>query len=284
MNEIQIFQNGDWQFRTIKQDGNVWFVLKDVCDILGINNPTDVTKRLDNDEVDQIEVIDNLGRNQNTNIINESGLYNVILRSDKPQAKQFKKWVTSEVLPTIRKTGAYLTDSLVENLLANPEAIGKFMLDYARVQKENKSLKGSVERVEKLANRLQPYADFAQTVLSEHGTACIKIIQFAKVINCNGLGPNKLMKLLRDKGILYKVNDYNIPKQYYLNMGYFTCTERTFPVTHRDGRTETKTGITTFITVTGQNWLLKMLRGLGYEVNDRLVVNDKIEVMRYAAD
>lgn len=107
MNELQIFNYNGNEVRTIQKDGEPWWVLKDVCEILGISHVKDTVSRLEEDEVGQTEVIDRLGRTQTANIINESGLYSVILRSDKPEAKPFRKWVTAEVLPSIRKTGAY---------------------------------------------------------------------------------------------------------------------------------------------------------------------------------
>lgn len=106
MNELQIFNYNGNKVRTIQIDGEPWWVLKDVCEILEIKNPTDVVKRLDEDERARFS----LGRQGETNIINESGLYNVILRSDKSEAKPFRKWVTAEVLPSIRKTGGYVVD------------------------------------------------------------------------------------------------------------------------------------------------------------------------------
>lgn len=104
MSDLQIFNYNGNEVRTIQKDGEPWWVLKDVCNVLDIKNPTDVTKRLDADEVTRFNLG---GLSGETNIINESGLYNVILRSDKPEAKPFRKWVTSEVLPSIRKTGGY---------------------------------------------------------------------------------------------------------------------------------------------------------------------------------
>lgn len=104
MNELQIFQYSDKQVRTLLKGGQPWWVLKDVCDILGLTNPSVVADRLDDDERSKFD----LGRQGEATIINESGLYNVILRSDKPEAKPFRKWVTGEVLPTIRKTGGYV--------------------------------------------------------------------------------------------------------------------------------------------------------------------------------
>lgn len=116
MNELQIFNYNDKQVRTVEQDGETWWVLKDVCDVLELSKTTRVAERLDDDEVNQTHLTDSLGRNQKTYIINESGLYSVILRSDKPEAKPFRKWVTSEVLPSIRKNGGYAPD--IEKLVA----------------------------------------------------------------------------------------------------------------------------------------------------------------------
>lgn len=107
MNELQVFDYQDKEVRTVQIDGETWFVLKDVCAAIGIRDHATVSKRLDGDEVGQTQVIDAMGRLQETTVVNESGLYSVILRSDKPEAKPFRKWVTSEVLPALRKTGHY---------------------------------------------------------------------------------------------------------------------------------------------------------------------------------
>ena len=105
MNEITIFKYESKKVRTVIKDGEPWFVLKDVCVVLGITNPTVVSNRLEEDEVTKYNLG---GLSGDSNIINESGLYSVILLSRKPEAKRFKKWITSEVLPEIRKTGSYL--------------------------------------------------------------------------------------------------------------------------------------------------------------------------------
>ena len=107
MNEIQVFEYGNNPIRTVMRDGEPWWVLKDVCEVLGIVDHKVTARRLDVDEVCQTPLTDSMGRQQATTIISESGLYNVILRSDKPEAKPFRRWVTHEVLPAIRKTGAY---------------------------------------------------------------------------------------------------------------------------------------------------------------------------------
>ncbi|MCY1705849.1 BRO-N domain-containing protein [Pannonibacter sp. SL95] len=105
---MQVFENDEnEEFRVVDRDGEPWFVLTEVCKKLEIANPSDAASRLDDDEKDALGITDAIGRRQRTTIINESGLYSVILRSNKPEAKRFKKWITSEVLPSIRKTGGY---------------------------------------------------------------------------------------------------------------------------------------------------------------------------------
>ena len=125
MNDLQIFTYQQSTVRTVERDGEPWFVLKDVCDVLGIGSPHKVADRIDEDERNQIPLTDSLGRQQETTIINESGLYNVILRSDKPEAKPFRKWVTSEVIPAIRKHGSYSRKPLTpaEQLLAQANVL-----------------------------------------------------------------------------------------------------------------------------------------------------------------
>jgi hypothetical protein len=107
MNAIQVFTYNSNQVRMLNKNGEPWWVLADVCNVLGLSTPARVAERLDDDEVSQTHIIDALGRKQKASIINESGLYSVILRSDKKEAKSFRKWVTSEVLPSIRRTGTY---------------------------------------------------------------------------------------------------------------------------------------------------------------------------------
>ena len=109
MNEIKIFDNEEFgQVRTVIRDGEVWFVAKDVCNVLQYSNSWDAVKRhIDEEEKDDLVIHDAIGREQSTTIINESGLYSLILSSKMPKAKEFKRWVTNDVLPSIRKTGSY---------------------------------------------------------------------------------------------------------------------------------------------------------------------------------
>lgn len=106
-NELKIFNYEEHEIRTVEREDGVWWVLRDVCNAMRLSNTGDVATRLDPDEVDQTDVVDRRGRKQMQYVVNEAGLYNVILRSDKPEAKKFKRWVTHEVLPSLRGTGSY---------------------------------------------------------------------------------------------------------------------------------------------------------------------------------
>lgn len=136
MANLQIFNFHESEIRTIENNNEPWFCLKDVCNILAIKNTTDVVKRLDEDERTRF----NLGRQGEANFINESGLYSVVLRSDKPQAKEFRKWVTSEVLPTIRKHGAYMNEQTLEQALTNPDFLIKLATELKAEQQKRKEL------------------------------------------------------------------------------------------------------------------------------------------------
>lgn len=159
MNELKIFRYQNNEVRTIEQNGEPWFVLKDVCGILGIRNTADTYNRLDDDEKG-VGQIDTLGGMQRVNIVNESGLYNVILRSDKPEAKPFRKWVTSEVLPTIRKHGAYMTPETLEAAIMNPDIMIRLCTALKNEQEKRKALE-TVNSALTVDNQImRPKADY----------------------------------------------------------------------------------------------------------------------------
>lgn len=130
-NQLQTFSYNNTPIRTVEKNGEPWWVLKDVCDVLDISDTNRTAERLDEDELTRVKLVSG-GQNREMYIINESGLYNVILRSDKPQAKPFRKWVTSEVLPSIRKTGAY-TAPTAQTLAADKRASAMLINAKARV-------------------------------------------------------------------------------------------------------------------------------------------------------
>ena len=131
MNELKIFMYGGSEIRTVVRDGEPWWVLKDVCAALGLTNPTIVAQRLDEDEVAKFDLGGQAGA---SNIVNESGLYSVILRSDKPNARPFRKWVTSKVLPSIRRHGAYATEATIDRILDDPD-FGIRLLESLKAEK-----------------------------------------------------------------------------------------------------------------------------------------------------
>ncbi|OMG45664.1 phage antirepressor Ant, partial [Paenibacillus macerans] len=145
MNKPQIFNFHGQQIRTIDKDGQPWFVLKDVCEALGDLAHRVVRQRLGDDVCSTYPISDSIGRQQDTTIISEDGLYDVILESRKPEARAFRKWVTGEVLPTIRQHGAYMTPSKIEEVLLNPDTI----IDLAqRLKKANEDRAMLTQKIE----------------------------------------------------------------------------------------------------------------------------------------
>lgn len=152
MDGLQIFTYNGNKVRTVQKDGEPWWVLKDVCEILGLGSPHKVFERLDEDEKGR-NLIPTLGGGQEMTVINESGLYNVILRSDKPEAKPFRKWVTSEVLPAIRKTGGYITRETSEQIRLEAQ---KARADAMLLNAKNRAVRTIMSAVEK--KNLSPIA------------------------------------------------------------------------------------------------------------------------------
>ena len=213
MNNLQIFKSEEFgEIRVIEKDGQPWFVAKDVCDILEIQNTTDATKRLDADEVTRLNLG---GLTGETNLVNEYGLYSLILGSRKPEAKKFKRWVTHEVLPSIRKNGGYIANQ--ENL--TPEQIVAQALIVAN---------NIIQEKDRLLAEQKPKVLFADAVSTSHTS--ILVGELAKLINQNGvdIGQNRLFEWLRDNGFLIKRNgtDYNMPTQYSMDLGLFEIKER----------------------------------------------------------
>lgn len=162
-NTISPFAYGDHLIRIIDQNGNPWFVAKDVCRSIGLRNVGMALRPLDEDEVNQIDLIDSLGRNQATNVVSESGLYALVLRSDKPAARTFRKWITSEILPQLRRTGSYVSAQLREEITALRQQVEE-------LQSRPPAITDTAPNVENLSLEA---ADFVLTVhrLIELGTS-----------------------------------------------------------------------------------------------------------------
>lgn len=218
MNELQLFQFEDNQVRTVSSNGIIWFAAVDVTDALGIKNPSDAIKPLDEDERARF----NLGRQGSANFISEPGLYKLIGASRKPAAKRFNRWVTHEVLPSIRKHGAYMTPETIEKAIYDPDFIINLATQLKNEQAKTAALKADNET-------MKPKALFADAVATSHTS--ILIGDLAKLIRQNGvdIGQNRLFAWLREHGYLIGSGDRrNMPTQRAMDLGLFDIKERTF--------------------------------------------------------
>lgn len=220
MNDIQTFTYNNNNVRTVQKDGEPWFVLKDVCSVLEMDTSKlkQIADRLEPDEKGRYSV-PTLGGNQETWVINESGLYNVILRSDKPEAKPFRKWVTSEVLPSIRKHGAYMTPETLEKMVLTPDFGIRLLTELKAEQDKRKALEATVEEQ-------KPHVLFSNAVSASKTTILIGAL--AKLLKQNGIniGQNRLFEWLRQNGFLVKRGDNrNMPTQKAMEMGLFEVKE-----------------------------------------------------------
>lgn len=211
---IQIFNNPQFgEIRTAGTADEPLFCLVDICYAVGIVNSRNVKARLDEDDVHQMDITDNLGRTQQATFVNEAGLYDVILRSDSKNAKPFRKWVTSEVLPSIRKTGAYTVNNMSRKELA-------MLVIKAEEEKEALLLENKIQS-EKLEEQ-KPKVVFADAIVGSKSSCLIG--ELAKIITQSGfeIGQNRLFAWMRANHYLGTVGEYyNIPCQKYLEMGLF---------------------------------------------------------------
>lgn len=234
-NEIRKFDFRGASLRTLTDEaGEPWFVAKDACDILGMSNPSMAVTALDKDEVAQIDPKDYLGSenrsNQAVNIVSEPGLYKLIMRSRKPEAKEFQRWVTHEVLPQIRRTGGYIPTSESdsdEDIMARAVLVAQ-----KTIERKNQQLQAKDAQIKVL----EPKARFADAVAASDGTCLVG--ELAKMLRQNGMdiGKNRLFRLLQADGYLGKSgSNRNVPTQRAMDLGLFRIKETT--VTHADGHT-----------------------------------------------
>lgn len=221
---LMAFENA--QFGTIRagmNGGEPWFIASDVCAALGLTNVTNAVRRLDDDETTLISI-----KGREINAVNEPGLYSMVLSSRKPEAKAFKRWITHEVLPAIRRTGGYIAakpDETPEEIMARALLVA------------NDTMARQRERIDGLAAEnaeLRPKALFADAVAASDGTCLVG--ELAKMARQNGvpIGQNRLFGWLRDNGWLGKSGcNRNVPTQRAMDMGLFRIKETA--VTHSDG-------------------------------------------------
>lgn len=246
---LKVFENEKFgKVRTTVIGGEPWFVLKDVCDSLGLSTPARVAERLEDDEVSQTHFIDALGRKQQTTIVNEAGLYNVIIRSDKPISKEFRRWITHEVIPTIRKTGGYVANDRLFIDTYLPGANQRTVMLFEAILGQVRNLNAEKAKLVADNEAMKPKAQFADKICKSHDNILLRAM--AKLLCDEGfnIGEKRIFSLLRDKRVLMKNNE---PYQTYVDRGYFVVDEYSYETPYG-----TRLGYTTKITPAGQVWLV----------------------------
>lgn len=242
MNELQVFKNQEFgSVRTLVINNEPWFVGKDVAEVLGYAKARNaIAQHVDEDDALKQGITDSLGRRQETTFINESGLYSLVLSSKLPSAKKFKRWVTSEVLPTLRKTGQYQVKEL-----SGSELMAKALIEAQNV----------LAAKDKQIEEMKPKALFADAVSASKGS--ISVGSLAKLLAQNGIaiGQNRLFAWLRDNNFLIKDGkSKNVATQRYIDQGLF---ELKANVTFENGETKTHKP-TTMVTGKGQRYFIDL--------------------------
>ncbi len=258
-NEIKVFRNEEFgSIRRVDTDGEFWLVGKDVAQALGYAKPENaLATHVDRDDTLKWGIMDSLGRIQNTTLINESGLYSLVLSSKLPSAKKFRRWVTSEVLPSIRKHGAYMIPETLEAAILNPDYLIKVATALKQETEKRKALESKVQAD-------APKVLFADSVAASGSTVLVG--ELAKIMRQNGvdMGERRLFRWMRDNGYLIKRNgtDYNMPTQASMEQGLFRIKETV--INHSDGHTSVSK--TPKVTGKGQTFFLNKFLGEGKAV------------------
>ena len=225
MTDLQIFNNDRFgQVRIVPVDGELMFIAKDVCDCLEITKHRDAISRLDSDERGSVK-LDTPGGKQDIAAINEYGLYNLVLSSRKPEAKEFKRWITHDVIPAIRKTGSYS--------MVIPQTLPEALRAYADEVESHNATKAIVAQQEQQIAEFKPVKDYVDKILSSK--SCLAITQIAADY---GLSAQELNKILHEAGLQRKVGDQWILYKQHMAKG-FTKSE-TFTFCRSDGRLDSK--------------------------------------------
>lgn len=250
MNDLQIFENSEFgRIRTVIKDNEPWFVAKDISDKLGYAQTSNMMKRID-EEDSMSSILD--GMNMKSLLINESGLYAAILGSKLESSKRFKHWVTSDVLPSIRKHGMYATDELI----SNPDLLIQVATALKEERERNKELADSVQQMDKVICDMTPKADYVDRILSS--TDCMTITQIAQDY---GMSAKKFNRILANACIQRKVGDQWILYVDHQGKGYVRT--KTNEYKKNDGTTGTKP--LTVWTQKGRMFIYQRLKTLGID-------------------
>lgn len=253
MNEIKIFENSDFgQVRTLERNNEIYFVASDICKCLDIKNTTQAVQRLDEDEKSMFNIGLSGGE---TNLVNEYGLYNLILVSRKKEAKAFKRWITHEVLPSIRKHGAYMTDEVLKEALTSPDFLIKLATELKEEREKRIALEIDNNIKAQQIGELKPKADYVDKILKSK--SLMNVSQIAKDY---GMSATKFNKILHELKVQYKQANQWLLYSKYHDKGY-THSE-TFNFTNKNGINETN--LTTKWTNKGRLFLYELLKSNGY--------------------
>lgn len=255
MNELQIFKNPEFgEVRTLTINGNPWFVGKDIAEDLGYQNGSrDINRHVD-EEDRRKEMISDGNQLKETIIINESGVYSLILSSKLPTAKKFKHWVTSEVLPAIRKHGGYLTPETVEEALLNPDTLIKLATELKAEREARKHAELEAASAKQVIGELKPKADYTDRILSSKGT-----VPTTAIAKDYGMSAKALNQKLHELRVIYRMGSQWFLYAKYQAKGY--THSKTFDFKHSDGRPDCK--MQTEWTQKGRLFLYQLLKKHG---------------------
>ena len=256
--DLQIFENPEFgAIRTVEIDGEIYFVGKDVATALGYSNTRDaLVKHVDaEDKKDGVAIRDAIGREQFATVINESGLYSLILSSNLPRAKEFKRWVTADVLPKIRKYGVYATKDAAEYFLQNPEQAAKVFMELANERKENARLTKENTVLNQQVAELTPKASYYDVVLN-----CKDLVSVSKIAKDYGMSATEMNKLLHKLGVQYKQSEVWLLYQKYAKLGWSSTKTITYP--DNEGSIHSK--VHTYWTQKGRLGLYELLKEKGF--------------------
>lgn len=255
MNDIKIFENAEFgSVRTLEVNGEPYFVGKDVADILGYQNGSrDINRHVDTEDKADVAIHDG-SQNRNMTIINESGLYSLILSSKLPKAKEFKHWVTSEVLPSIRKHGAYMTDDVLHRAITEPDFLIQLATELKEEQEKRRALESTVAVQSQQITELQPKASYYDVVLNSKD-----LLSIGKIAKDFGKSAVWLNKWLHEQGVQYKQGEIWLLYQKYAEQGYTSTKTRTY--NGDDGAVHTK--VHTYWTQKGRLFIYDLLKTNG---------------------
>jgi prophage antirepressor-like protein len=247
----EIFRFKGQRVRTFIKDGEPWFVAKDVCYVLEVINVSQALSRLEEDEKDGICLNDTVGRVNTASIVNEYGLYSLVMSSRKPEAREFKRWVTHEVIPSIRKTGSYIVPQISPVKMIHTLSEAMLEIEEKNKERDQKIAELQIETKE-IRDTLAPKASRYEQFLNSQNT--FSFLEVAKVIGAKDMGRTRLMKFLRDKRVISKGNGkYNLPYQQFMEAGYFEVLWK--EVDFADGQIPV-----TVVTPKGVNYIYRLLK------------------------